>query len=79
MNAKEFLKSICRCNETDNINYKPYEHGSLVESIPFKKALEMLEKDICEMAEFLEGFGIFDKKKALQFAFKIWEKHIVKF
>lgn len=71
----EILKKLCSCGENDNINYKPYEAGHIVRSIPFKKALKMFEKDIEEMKVFLSEYGL--EKKAVESACKIWKSHIV--
>lgn len=79
MTATEFLKNEAGADEICNINYKPYEYGSLVESVPFKKAVEMIEKDIQEMVEFLSGYGIEDEEKAKDGTFKIWKNHLVIF
>lgn len=52
LSLEEFLKSFCKCDETCNINYKPYEYGTFVESIPFKKALEKFISDFEEVKDF---------------------------
>ena len=48
----------CRCGDNCNINYRPYEYGSLVESIPIKEAEERLAKDIQDMKDFASGFSL---------------------
>lgn len=77
--AREFLKSFCKCDENCNIDYKPYECGAVVESIPFKKALEKFISDFEEMKEFLSGYGISDEMKVFESTCKIWKEHIVVF
>lgn len=64
------------CSTNSNINYKPYEHGSGVVSLSPCKAKEMYEKDLAEMIEFFECYGL-DAEKARQGTELIWAKHIV--
>lgn len=54
----QFLMDTCRCGDNCNINYRPYEYGSLVESIPIKEAEERLAKDIQDMKDFASGFSL---------------------
>ncbi len=77
--AREFLKSICKCDDTCNINYKPYEYGSLVESIPFKNALEKFITDFEEMKNFFNQYGVDDPDdlKSFDATCSIWKKHLV--
>lgn len=74
---KRFLMDFCKCGENDNINYKPYEHGSFVQSMHIDKAVEMLKKDIEEMHVFLSAYGITEKEKAIEGTFRIWKRHLV--
>lgn len=76
---KEFLMRVCGCGESDHINYKPVENGSLVEAIHIDKAVEKLEHDIKEMKEFFKGFNVDGdiKEKATLAAYDIWSKHLV--
>lgn len=60
------------------INYRPYEYGSLVEVLPIERAIEKIEKDICEMQEFLKAFNIENAdERGIESTFKIWKKHLV--
>ena len=77
MEPKEFLMKTCHAGENDNINYRPYEDGSLIQSIPIKKAVQMLEDDIEEMKKFLAQYHL--ESKAKEATFKIWKKHLVVF
>ena len=79
MTPIEFLKGICNCDETCNINYKPYEYGSLIESIHIKKAEERLKADIKEMKDFFLAVGITEEEKAIDATYSIWKKHIIVF
>ena len=56
--AIEFLKSVCKNDENSCVNYKPYENGSLVESISFSKAIDKFMKDYEEMKSFAEGYNL---------------------
>lgn len=76
-NYSETLKKLCHCGENDNISYKLYENGNIIQSIPFKKALKMFEKDIEEMEIFLSEYGL--EEKVIEATCKIWRKHIVIF
>ena len=76
-NYSEILKKLCHCGENDNISYKLYENGNIIQSIPFKKALKMFEKDIEEMKSFLSEYGL--EEKAIESTCKIWKNHIVIF
>lgn len=76
-NYSQILTKLCHCGENDNINYRPYEAGRVVESIPFRKALQMFEKDIEEMKIFLNEYGL--EEKAVESTCKIWKNHIVIF
>ena len=73
----EILKSLCNCNENDNINYRPYESGYSVQSIPFEKALKTFEKDVKEMEIFLSEYGL--EEKAIESTCRIWKSHIMIF
>ena len=76
-NYSEILKTLCNCNENDNINYRPYSSGNIVQYIPFKKAFEMFKKDIEEMDAFLKEYGL--EGKAVEATCKMWKNHIVIF
>lgn len=77
INYSQILIKLCHCKENDNINYRPYEAADVVESIPFRKALKMFEKDIEEMKIFLCEYGL--AEKTIESVCKIWESHIVIF
>ena len=70
MNPLDFLMEVCHAGENDNINYKPYEYGNLVQSIPMRKAVEMVEEDIEEMKEFLKPYHLEDKARCV--VYKLW-------
>lgn len=77
MNMKplDFLMEVCHADENDNINYKPYEYGHLVQSIPMRKAVEMVERDIKEMEKFLSPYH--RESEAQCAVYKIWKKKLV--
>lgn len=75
MKPLEFLMKECHADENDNINYKPYEYGSVVQSIPIRRAVEMLNKDIEEMEEFLSPYHL--QSKAQRTVYKQWRKKLV--
>jgi hypothetical protein len=77
--AVEFLKQFTRDHTDCCINYKPYEHGSLVESIPFASAVENFITDYKENYIFLQCFDIEDSDKAFDMTCRIWKTHIVTF
>lgn len=43
MEPLDFLMEVCHADKSDNINYKPYEYGSLIQAIPIRKAAEMVK------------------------------------
>ena len=75
----QFLMDTCRCGDNCNINYRPYEYGSLVESIPIKEAEERLAKDIQDMKDFASGFSLPIDLDAfsVKATYRIWERHLV--
>lgn len=75
--AERFLKSACKCNGDCNINYKPYEYGNQIESIPFHKAVERFLRDYEEMRTFFSAYGITEEEKVFDGTCDIWKKHIV--
>ena len=77
MKPLEFLMAVCNASENDNIYYKPYVYGNLVQSIPMRKAVEMVEKDIEEMKEFFIPYHLEDK--AEEATYNIWKNHLVVF
>ena len=77
MEVLELLKEVCCADEDDNINYKPYEHANVIQSIPMSKAVEMVEKDIEEMKEFLIPYHL--EAKAQFAVYKLWREKIVVF
>ena len=77
MKPLEFLKKVCHVDETDNINYKPYEHSSVIKAIPVREAVEMIKKDIKEMEDFFIPYGL--ESKAQDAVYKVWKKKLVVF
>ena len=77
MKPLEFLKEVCHVDETDNINYKPYEHSSVIKAIPIREAVEMITKDIKEMEDFFNQYGL--ESKAQCAVYNIWKKKLVVF
>lgn len=74
--AIEFLKDICKNDGNSCVNYRPYEHDSLVESISFSQAVDKFMKDYEEMKDFAECFHL-NEGKAFDMTCSIWKKHIV--
>lgn len=77
MEPLEFLMKECHACENDNINYKPYEYGFQIQSISMRKAVEMVEKDIEEMKEFLKPYHL--ENKAQCAVYQNWRKKLVVF
>ena len=75
MKPIEFLMKECHASENDNINYKPYENSNLIQSVPMNQAVQMVEKDIEEMEEFLSPYHL--DSKAEEAAYHVWKKHLV--
>lgn len=75
MEPLEFLKEICHADENDNINYKPYEYSNVIKSIPMRRAVEMVKKDIEEMKEFFTPYHLEDKAQCA--VYKQWRKKLV--
>lgn len=75
--AIEFLKSICKNDGKSCVNYKPYEYGHLIESIPFSVAVDKFMKDYEEMEAFAECYNL--KDKAFEMTCNMWRKQIVIF
>lgn len=75
----QFLMDTCRCGDDCNINYKPYEYGSFVESIHIKEAEKRLVKDILEMKDFGNSFPLnVDRDEfAVKSVYSIWKRHLV--
>ena len=68
---------VCHAGRNDNINYKPYEYANVIHSIPMIKAVEMVEKDIEEMKEFLKPYHL--ENKAQCAVYQNWRKKLVVF
>lgn len=71
MKPIEFLMKECHASENDNINYKPYENSNLIQSVPMNQAVQMVEKDIEEMEEFLSPYHL--DSKAEEAAYHVWK------
>lgn len=74
---EKFLLPYCNGDKTANIGYKNYEYSSLIQSIPFRKMVEMIESDISEMRYFLSCYNIYEDEKVLNSTFSIYKKHLV--
>lgn len=74
----DFLKIQSGADENCNINYKPYLYGTLVESLPFIKVVEMIEKDYIEMLDLINDNNV-DIIKLQNSVLKMYIPHIVKF
>lgn len=74
----DFLKIQSGEDENCNINYKPYLYGTLVESLPFIKVVEMIEKDYIEMLDLINDNNV-DIIKLQNSVLKMYIPHIVKF
>lgn len=80
MTAKEFLQSFYECKDNDFvINYRPYEYGHCVISIPFAEAVKMIEQDIEEFTELFQAYDIVPaRENAADAVYKLWrEKRLV--
>lgn len=79
MTALKFLQDYYKCYDDNfGVNYRPYKYGCLVKTISLREAVEMLEKDIAHLREFLSEYGI--EEKAAEETFAYWkEHHLVKF
>ena len=76
--TEEFLKRVHCCDETCIVNLKPYENGTLVESIPFRVAVARLNNDVDEMINFFEDAGVPNfEDEGRKAAYRIWGKHVV--
>lgn len=75
----QFLQETCGIKtESDSVNYKYYEGSNVVNTIPVKEAIEMLNNDIKETIDFTLSYGL-TEEKATEATYKIWEKHLVVF
>lgn len=76
--AAEFLKQFTDGKTDCTINYRVYEYGSILESLPFDTAVEKFIQDYEEIKDLLESYGL-NSDKAYEGTCRIWEKHIVTF
>lgn len=74
-----FLKQYTYGQTDCYINYKPYEQGIFVETISFDTAIERFKKDLDEMKNFLNVYGIKEPDKIFDSVCRIWKSHIVIF
>ena len=75
----DFLKQYTRGQTNCCINYKPYEYSTKVETISFDTAIERFKKDLDEMKNFLNVYGIKEPDKIFDSVCRIWKSHIVIF
>lgn len=75
MSNKEYIMKLCCCNETDIINYKPYESGRLVKSISVNEAVAIIERDTKELHEI----GLLTDDQCVEGARNIFKKHLAIF
>ena len=71
MTNEEFIMELCKCGKNDHICYKPYEYGRLVEWIPFKKAVDIIEENIKEFKEW----GLLTDEQCIEAGRKLFKKH----
>lgn len=74
----DFLKIQSGADEKCNINYKPYLYGNLVESLPFIKVVEMIEKDYIEILGLINDDNV-DVINIQNSVLKMYIPHIIRF
>lgn len=75
----DLLKEKTGRNEEDVINWKPYECGRLVESLPFMKVVQIFVEFVNDCFECLKDDDQTEdaKEKLLSASFKILGRHFV--
>lgn len=75
----DFIKAKTGRSETDFINWKPYEYGRLVESLPFMEVVKIFVEFENDCFEYLkeEQQTEESREKSLLASFKVLECHFV--
>ena len=75
----DFIKAKTGRTEKDIINWKPYEYGRIVESLPFMEVVNIFVEFVNDCFEYLKEEQRTEeaKEKLLLSSFKILECHFV--
>ena len=75
----DFIKAKTGRTEKDIINWKPYEYGRLVESLPFMEVVQIFVEFVNDCFEYLKDEEQTEevKEKLLLSSFKVLECHFV--
>ena len=73
----DFIKAKTGRTEKDVINWKPYEYGRLVESLPFMEVVQIFVEFVNDCFRYLKDEEQTEevKKKILLSSFKVLECH----
>ena len=75
----DFIKAKTGRSEKDIINWKPYEYGRLVESLPFMEVVQIFVEFVNDCFGYLKDEEQTEevKEKILLSSFKVLECHFV--
>ena len=75
----DFIKAKTGRSEKDIINWKPYEYGRLVESLPFMEVVQIFVEFVNDCFGYLKDEEQTEevKEKLLLSSFKVLECHFV--
>lgn len=75
----DFIKAKTGRTEKDVINWRPYEYGRLVESLPFMEVVQIFVEFVNDCFDYLKPEEQTDeaKEKLLLASFKVLECHFV--
>ena len=75
----DFIKAKTGRTEKDVINWKPYEYGRLVESLPFMEVVQIFVEFVNDCFGYLKDEEQTEevKEKLLSASFKVLECHFV--
>lgn len=75
----DFIKAKTGRTEKDVINWRPYEYGRLVESLPFMEVVKIFVEFVNDCFEYLKDEEQTEeaKEKMLLASFKVLECHFV--
>lgn len=75
----DFIKAKTGRTEKDVINWKPYEYGRIVESLPFMEVVQIFLKFVNDCFGYLKDDEQTEeaKEKLLLASFKVLECHFV--